>query len=460
MAKKKCKNGVCKIGNTVVSVQAPPPVPNATQRSVISQQLSPLGQQSILQPSLQQSLQQLQQPSFQGDQGDIQRRLVQTQLSPLNNQSPQQPSYNLNALPAQGQPQQSTLQQNLNALPGQGQNAQGQPVSDTAAQALLQKVENKIPLQPQEAMALRDYIQQYAPQQQGQYNAQGYLQGPLTGLFATDDQQANVPYEQSAIWKLSQAINNNPNAPAALKNKSPEYWKALFPVLWGDLLRPSLVQKSLNQGNVNLPGFPSNVLHTPQAAAQVQSQQGGLQPGQPGYGDPYGVTQDNGRGGPTVLGPNGQQRGDVAGAFLGYHPEVYEKSLLSGYQQRASNYLLDQGLRGIQQNRPNFLPIANQQLEKFYTQTVPTLAERFTAMGNGQRSSAFQGALANAGRGLHNDLAAQNQQLNQQNYANSANLLNFGFAPRFENIVNPGTGGLLNALPQIATAATKAYVGV
>ena len=212
--KKVCKNGVCKIGNKVVSVQVPPPAPNTTQRSVVSQQLSPLNQQPIQQPSLQQNLQQLQQPSLQGDQGDIQRRIVSTQLAPINNQSQQQPSFNLNVLPAQtqGQPQQSPLQQNLDALQGQSQGTQAQPVSDTAAQALIQKVENKIPLQPQEAMALRDYLQQYAPQQQ--YNPQGYLQGPLTGLFPTDEQQANIPYEQSPFFTYAQGIQNNPNAPA------------------------------------------------------------------------------------------------------------------------------------------------------------------------------------------------------------------------------------------------------
>ena len=68
----------------------------------------------------------------------------------------------------------------------------------------------------------------------------------------------------------------------------------------------------------------------------------------------------------------------------------------------------------------------NQYLRQFYEQTVPTLAERFTALGGGQRSSAFQGALGRAGGNLALDLAAnrerynvaqQGQQSQQQQYA-------------------------------------------
>jgi hypothetical protein len=185
--------------------------------------------------------------------------------------------------------------------------------------------------------------------------------------------------------------------------------------------------------------------------------QAGQQQGQQGYAaDPYGLSENPGLA--QVLSPTGEQRGEIGGTFLGYHPEVYNVSNLTGYQQRASNYVLDQALRGLQQNKPNFTPIANQQLEQFYTQTVPSLAERFTSMGGGQRSSAFQGVLANAGRYLHNDLAAQNQQFGQQNRSNYTNLLNFGLTPRFQTALNPGGAGLLPGIVNTAGAVGKAYL--
>lgn len=68
---------------------------------------------------------------------------------------------------------------------------------------------------------------------------------------------------------------------------------------------------------------------------------------------------------------------------------------------------------------PHPLPwTAANELNRFYEQTVPTLAERFTAAGGGQRSAAFQGALGAAGRGLGLGLASMGEQQNQQNLQN------------------------------------------
>ena len=53
----------------------------------------------------------------------------------------------------------------------------------------------------------------------------------------------------------------------------------------------------------------------------------------------------------------------------------------------------------------DFEPLRQQAMTQFNTQTVPSLAERFTSLGGGQRSSAFQGALGQAGAGLQENLA-------------------------------------------------------
>src|SRR6266404_5198534 len=339
-----------------------------------------------------------------------------------------------------GQPQNISSQLSpLNAQPGSLQQNMA-PLQGGNVDALLDKVDSGAQLEPQEAQALNGYIQQNLPQQQqGQYNPQDYLRGPLTGLFPQDNnqQQANLPYEQSPFFKAASDFQNNPNVPPALREraKKPGFLQKVWnwikgPVFWGG---------SDQRASTGSPG-----------SVQAGQQQGMTN-------DPYGISEAN-PGLAQVLSPSGQQRSGAEGFFMGHHPEIYNVSNLTGYQQRASNYILDQALRGLQQNQPNFTPIANQQLEQFYTQTVPSLAERFTSMGGGQRSSAFQGALANAGRFLHNDLAAQNQQFNQQNRSNYTNLLNFGLTPRFNTALNPGGAGLLPGAVNAAGAVGKAYL--
>jgi hypothetical protein len=142
----------------------------------------------------------------------------------------------------------------------------------------------------------------------------------------------------------------------------------------------------------------------------------------------------------------------------GEPPKVEGANRFSPFQQNALNFLAQGGLRGLTQTPFNFAPMANQQLENFYTNTVPSLAERFTAMGGGQRSSAFQGALANAGRFLGNDLAAQQGQYNLQQQGNLLNLLNLGLTPQYEQFVNPGTTGVIPGGAKAATEIAKSYV--
>jgi hypothetical protein len=160
-----------------------------------------------------------------------------------------------------------------------------------------------------------------------------------------------------------------------------------------------------------------------------------------------------------VIHPTGKQRGSAGRAIMGTRPQIYNNPLYTDYQNSVLNYITQLGLGGIQnlnQDQFDFAPIGNQELERFYTQTIPSIAERFTAMGDGQRSSAFQGALGNAGRFLSNDLASQQQQYNlQQQGMNQnlyTNLLSLGLRPQFESNLQPGKNGIL---PGIVNAGTK-----
>lgn len=131
-----------------------------------------------------------------------------------------------------------------------------------------------------------------------------------------------------------------------------------------------------------------------------------------------------------------------------YPPEV----------QTALTQLLQQGISGIQARKPfDFGPIKEQAVSDFRTEGIPTLAERFTAMGGGQRSSAFEGALGSAEGGLRRDLASLESQYNLQQQGQDdtffQNLLRLGLVPRSENLYFPSSPGALQGLAQGAGQA-------
>jgi hypothetical protein len=119
----------------------------------------------------------------------------------------------------------------------------------------------------------------------------------------------------------------------------------------------------------------------------------------------------------------------------------YSPQTMQGLEQ-----LFSQGLEGIQNPQAGFEPIAQQAQHRFQTQTVPGLAERFTAMGGGQRSSAFQSSLGNAGSDLERNLAALGSQYGLQNRAGLLDQLKLGLTPSFETIHRPRQSGFLQGL--------------
>ncbi len=111
--------------------------------------------------------------------------------------------------------------------------------------------------------------------------------------------------------------------------------------------------------------------------------------------------------------------------------------------------LLQPGMQNAQQYQQAFAPIAQNARQNFYTSTIPSLAERFTALGGGQNSSAFQGALGQAGAGLESQLGALGAQFGQQQQGLDQNfllnLLRYAFLPQFETQYLPATGGLFGS---------------
>lgn len=102
----------------------------------------------------------------------------------------------------------------------------------------------------------------------------------------------------------------------------------------------------------------------------------------------------------------------------------------------------------------DFAPIAQQARTNFQSQTAPSIAERFAALGgSGTRgSSGINSALAGAGANLEQSLASLQSQygLAQQGQQNQLlqTLLGFSAQPSYENIYFPGSSGLLGQSAQ------------
>lgn len=152
--------------------------------------------------------------------------------------------------------------------------------------------------------------------------------------------------------------------------------------------------------------------------------------------------------------------------FLTGAPGKFEQiSKLTPQQQQLQNAALQQFAPLLQQlQQPvNIQPILEQRRKSFETQTIPSLAERFTGMGGGQRSSGFQGALGTAGSSLESDLAALQSQTALQDLSRQQGLLgllsNLGMQPSFENVYQQGSQGLLGSAASSIGAGLGSYLG-
>jgi len=118
-------------------------------------------------------------------------------------------------------------------------------------------------------------------------------------------------------------------------------------------------------------------------------------------------------------------------------PEYKQIQRFTPEQQANLSKLLSQGMADVD---PALLE--KRYRGQFERETVPGLAERFTAMGGGQRSAAFEESLRRGGLDLAEQLAGVRAQMGMQK-------LGLGLQPQFDTMMipgAPGTSGILGNL--------------
>jgi hypothetical protein len=156
--------------------------------------------------------------------------------------------------------------------------------------------------------------------------------------------------------------------------------------------------------------------------------------------------------------------GGIGGLFGGGKKGgVQQAKVVNPEQENILKYLLQQGQQGLQNPSAGFAPIAQQARNQFNQQTIPSLAERFSSMGNNSISSpAFASELGQAGAGLEEALAAMQSQYGIKNQEHALSLLALGLSPSFENFYQksqPGFGeNLFSGAIQAAPSFYQSYM--
>lgn len=140
----------------------------------------------------------------------------------------------------------------------------------------------------------------------------------------------------------------------------------------------------------------------------------------------------------------GALTGGLAGLFGGTPEQSSQVSRFNPQIQQQLNQLISQKLANQSQGF-DFAPIEQQARTGFQQQTVPALAERFSALG-ARGSSAFTQALGQAGAGLEQSLAALKSKYGLQQQTQEQNLLKALLSlGQQENLYSPAQPGFVES---------------
>jgi hypothetical protein len=142
-------------------------------------------------------------------------------------------------------------------------------------------------------------------------------------------------------------------------------------------------------------------------------------------------------------------------SIFGSSGQLQQISKFNPQQQNVQNQALGQFGPLLQQlQKPaDINPILDQRRQSFQTETLPSIAERFSSLGgSGQRSSAFQNAIGRAGSDLETQLGSLQSQVGLQDLNRQQSLLGLlgqlGMQPSTEHFYQQGSPGLVGNLSE------------
>lgn len=109
-------------------------------------------------------------------------------------------------------------------------------------------------------------------------------------------------------------------------------------------------------------------------------------------------------------------------------------------QMDLQNRIAQLGQARLEAGQPGFEPFAKQARQQFNRDTVPSIAERFTAQGGGQNSSAFANALGQSNSDLEAQLASAGAQYGLQNQQLGLQMAQLGLQPQYDQSYSPPSG--------------------
>jgi hypothetical protein len=132
---------------------------------------------------------------------------------------------------------------------------------------------------------------------------------------------------------------------------------------------------------------------------------------------------------------------------LGHRGKWGQQATKSPEQLAGNRFARTQGMAQIQNPYQGFQPIANNAIGQFNRQVVPSLAERFSSLGNNSLSSpAFGSQMQGASDDLQERLAAMQAQYGLQQQDLGQRLFGMGQSPEFENVYTAGGDNWLSSI--------------
>jgi len=148
------------------------------------------------------------------------------------------------------------------------------------------------------------------------------------------------------------------------------------------------------------------------------------------------------------------QQEPAADMWWGNPERVAHIPLFTNQQLPLLQMLGQQGQQQFMNPYSGFEDIAKQATENFNQNTIPSLAERFTSMGqNSLTSPLFASQMGQAGAQMNTQLAAMKQMYGNQNRSQALEMLGMGLAPQYQNLKMAAQPGAVSSFMQLAMPA-------